>query len=400
MNLLQQAVTQCTSNSGKVEDCSVFKLTPDSQAEGCKIGSQVDEQTQGVLSQLPGCNPVTTGPGQATSGDVCTATTTLSPAASFFKDLTSSKHWYYVGCGSDGMGSRTLTGPSQTLANMTVETCVDFCTSQGYSIAGTEYVNQCYCGNSIPSSAAPVTGLVGACTDKCGGDDTEYCGGYGAISLYEKCGGTCQNAGDGSPTGSATSSGTTSAGASSAAAAPASSSGASSSRVAAPAASSSSDDVVTSSNNKAAASTTAAAAPVCTSAAAATSASSVSNVTLPAGWKAYGCYSDNLNPRSLGFNGWWGEPVTSSGCADFCNTQGYSIAGTENSGQCFCGNELVQSTLQASCACNMACKGDAGQICGGSASLSVFSSSQPSTKRVRRAHKHRRGAAHHLEVMS
>lgn len=389
MNLLQKAVTQCTSNSGKVEDCSVFKLTPDSQAGGCKIGSQVDEQTVGVLTQLPGCNPVTTGPGQATSGDTCTAPTSLSPATSFFKDLTSSKHWYYVGCGSDGIGSRTLTGPSQSSANMTVEICVDFCSSQGYSIAGTEYVNQCYCGNSIPSSAAPVAGLVGACTDLCAGDNTEYCGGYGAISLYEKCGSTCQNAGVGSP-------------ASSAAAAPASSSGSSSSvAVVAPAASSSSVVAVTSVNKQAAASTTAAAAPVSTSSAATTSASSApSNVALPAGWKAYGCYSDNLNPRSLDFNGWWGEPITSSGCADFCHTQGYSIAGTENSGQCFCGNELSQSTVQAPSACNMPCDGDASQICGGKATLSVFSANQLSTRRARRAHKHRRGAAHHLEVVS
>ena len=362
------------------------------------IGSQVNEQTQGVLSDLPGCNPVTTGPGQAASGDVCNATTTLSAATSFFKDLTSSKHWYYVGCGSDGIGSRTLSGPSQSLDNMTVETCVDFCSSQGYSIAGTEYVNQCYCGNSIPSSAAPVAGLVGACTDKCGGDDTEYCGGYGAISLYEKCGSTCQNAGVGSPSGSAVTSGSTAVSVSSAS---------SSVGAAAPAAPSSSGDVVTSSKKQAAASTTAAAAPVSTvaytstSAAAVTSASSAPpNVTLPTGWTAYGCYSDNLNPRSLDFNGWWGEDITSSGCADFCHTQGYSIAGTENSGQCFCGNELVKSTQQALSACNMACKGDASQICGGSATLSIFSSSQPSTSKARRAHKHRRGAAHHLEVLS
>ena len=376
------------------------------------IGSQVDEQTQGVLSALPGCNPVTTGPGQAASGDVCNATTTLSEPTSFFTDLTSSKHWYYVGCGSDGIGSRTLTGPSQASNNMTVEICVDFCSSQGYSVAGTEYVNQCYCGNSIPSAAAPVTGLVGACTDKCAGDDTEYCGGYGAISLYEKCGSTCENAGVGAPSGSTASSGSSSAGASSSAVAPASSSGGSSSvAAAAPAASSSSGGGVSSSSQAAASITTAsssiatvASTSTSTSAAAVTGVSTVSSVSstlkLPVGWKDYGCYSDNLNPRSLVFNGWWGEPITSSGCANFCNANGYKIAGTENSGQCFCGNELVSSTQQASSACNMACAGDQTQICGGSGTLSVFSSSQPSMGKKRRAHKHRRGAAHHLEVMS
>ena len=389
MNLLQEAVDQCTNDSGNVEDCPVFKLTPDSQAEGCMIGVQVDEQTQGVLSALPGCNPVTTGPGQATSGGTCSATTTISAPAPFFKDLTSSLQWYYVGCGSDGIGGRTLTGPSQTLDNMTVETCVDFCISNGYSIAGTEYVTQCYCGNSIPSSDAPIAGLVGACTDKCGGDDTEYCGGYGAISLYKKCGSTCQNAEVGGPSASSATSASSSVGTS------------------ASAASSSSGNIVISSNKVAAASTTAATVPVSSVASSSTIAAAVavasslaSNVTLPVGWKAYGCYSDNLNPRSLGFNGWWDQPVTSSGCTNFCNANGYSIAGTEDAGQCFCGNELVQSTQQPSSACNMVCLGDQREICGGSGTLSVFSSGPLSSRKARRAHKHRSGEAHHLDVMS
>ena len=417
VNLLQEAVTQCTNLSGNVQDCPVFQLTPDAQAEGCMIGIQVDEPTQGVLSELPGCNPITSGPAPAVPGGSCNATTTVSPPASFFTDLTSSKHWYYVGCGTDGFGSRTLTGPSQSLDNMTVETCVDFCNSQGYSIAGTEYVTQCFCGNSIPSGNAPIPGLVGACTDMCGGDDTEYCGGYGAISLYEKCGSTCVNAAvgglngsggtSGNTTASTTSAGSTSSGGTSSAksAASASNSGASSAAssaaAAAPASSSSTDDDVTSNDDQPAASSAAAAAPASTSSASSiTNVTSVpSNVTLPAGWKAVGCYSDNLNPRSLGFNGWWGVPVTSSGCANFCNNQGYTFAGTENAGQCFCGDELVQSTQQPSSDCNMACKGDASQICGGGARLSLFTS-QPSVGKVRRAHKHRRAAAHHLEVMS
>ena len=76
---------------------------------------------------------------------------------------------------------------------MTVETCVDFCSGKGFSVAGTEYGNECYCANSIPADAAPVPGHMGNCMMPCAGDPAEYCGGPGTISLYQKCSGTCQN---------------------------------------------------------------------------------------------------------------------------------------------------------------------------------------------------------------
>ncbi|KAL9114392.1 MAG: hypothetical protein Q9227_001473 [Pyrenula ochraceoflavens] len=67
---LQSAIDTCTSDSGRVEDCPVFtsggfSLTPDAHAEACTLTPTVNEQVFGVMDKLPGCNPVTFGPGDA-----------------------------------------------------------------------------------------------------------------------------------------------------------------------------------------------------------------------------------------------------------------------------------------------------------------------------------------------
>jgi hypothetical protein len=65
--------------------------------------------------------------------------------------------------------------------------------------------------------------------------------------------------------------------------------------------------------------------------------------------------------------------MTSIGCANYCSGQGYTIAGTENAGQCFCGNSLSDSEPIPASRCNSPCVGDASQICGGPAALSIMS---------------------------
>ena len=115
-----------------------------------------------------------------------------------------------------------------------------------------------------------------------------------------------------------------------------------------------------------------------------------------ASWQLIGCYSDQLTPvRSLGGNPeWWGEQITSSNCADHCSKIGMSMAGTENGGQCFCGNSLVGSKKLASSVCSAKCNGDSSQTCGGPAALSVYKKSWSSRKK---AHRH---LARHIEVVS
>lgn len=105
-------------------------------------------------------------------------------------------------------------------------------------------------------------------------------------------------------------------------------------------------------------------------------------------WTSDGCYIDKVNPRTLATVGWFGKPMTNNECAKGCSKMGFSISGTENSGQCFCGNELVGSKKVESSDCNSPCVGDSSQMCGGSARLSVYKKSSGKKSKMGRAHRH------------
>jgi len=405
----------------------VFNLISDGQAEGCRVPSSINENVFGVLDALPGCNPVQAGPGDAVPKSDCGAPNTIGTPETYFTDLTVSKKWEYAGCGTDSITARVLTDDHESNDKMTVETCVDYCSGKGFSVAGLEYARECYCGNSIGKQGAPVPGVMGNCMMKCVGDSGEYCGGYAAISLYQKCGSTCQNVQFGVVGNSTTPASTDS----STAGAPAQARGntlvsssesvsasSATTQTASSSAAPASNDVVTSKATPVAPIATASgsydsnppagASEVPSGTSPGMSASSTvpgvaatdvptteSNLTLPSGWTSAGCYSDALNPRSLSFWAYWGEEITSSGCAKYCDSKGYTFAGTENRGQCFCGNELVKAESKPTTDCNLPCRGSNEEICGGSARLSVFTKS---SSKSRRSHGH--GRVHHLGLTS
>ncbi|KAI9792686.1 MAG: hypothetical protein M1816_001785 [Peltula sp. TS41687] len=198
---LQKAIGTCLDgnhaldHNGDINSCpALLPLIPDAESNGCIIPPSVDEPVSGVLKALPGCNPVQKGPGRAMPEKVCQATSTIGKPDTFYTDLTSTKGWEYVGCGSDvAFTARTLPDASTSAKDMTVEKCVDFCVGKGLTVAGLEFAEECYCGKSIPQDRAPKPGILGNCMMKCAGDKGEYCGGAQTISLYKKCDGACQS---------------------------------------------------------------------------------------------------------------------------------------------------------------------------------------------------------------
>ena len=118
------------------------------------------------------------------------------------------------------------------------------------------------------------------------------------------------------------------------------------------------------------------------------------NVTLPEGWKAAGCYVDPVRPRLFKF---WasfsGKNMSSSKCVAYCDKQGFLFAGTENGGQCFCSKDLQEDAeLKDDSECSTPCKGAPGEKCGGRARLSAFTKLGDSdgSSLKRHLHKHRR----------
>lgn len=124
------------------------------------------------------------------------------------------------------------------------------------------------------------------------------------------------------------------------------------------------------------------------------SCSTPSSSSLTTGWSLYtqyspsGCYVDPVSPKRLlsgiklanaevmfpGQGGW-----SSTRCVAYCDKQGYSMAGTEYGGQCFCGNDFT-SGVQAQAAdidgqakkCDRCCEGDRKELCGGVGTITVF----------------------------
>jgi hypothetical protein len=93
---------------------------------------------------------------------------------------------------------RTLTGGGyDDNVAMTVESCISYCTTAGFTYAGTEYSTQC-CKSSTQvyrisltplvcgSSLATGSGLAasGDCSMACSGNATEACGGPNRLNLF------------------------------------------------------------------------------------------------------------------------------------------------------------------------------------------------------------------------
>lgn len=186
---LQKAVTECTDNSGVAERCPHFTFANDNDAKNCKIPVQVREQSQGVLSALPGCNPVQSGPERAKPGQGCPNTvTTIGPPLMPYTDVRK-RGWKYIGCMKDIQGqARTLPQERKDFQDLTIEKCVDYCASKGYTFSGVEYSRECYCSNTITSGRLQTQESIGfACTMPCAGNSQQTCGGAALISIYQRC---------------------------------------------------------------------------------------------------------------------------------------------------------------------------------------------------------------------
>ncbi|KAK1994676.1 WSC domain-containing protein, partial [Colletotrichum falcatum] len=91
-------------------------------------------------------------------------------------------HGYtYQGCYVDV--GRTLSEDATANGQMSNDACTDFCFSKGFAYAGTEYYNECYCGNALAKGG--VIAKEADCTTACSGNATQPCGGPNRLSLYK-----------------------------------------------------------------------------------------------------------------------------------------------------------------------------------------------------------------------
>ncbi|KAI0154753.1 putative glyoxal oxidase [Xylariaceae sp. FL1272] len=122
-----------------------------------------------------------TAPAVSDSKTATTSATAVAPAATGFPT-----GWTAQGCWQDGPNGRILpTYQAADNAQLTQQSCAELCDSKGYSISGTEYYTQCFCGNAIYNGGSELSDNS-KCTTACGGNAQQNCGGAGYLSIVSK----------------------------------------------------------------------------------------------------------------------------------------------------------------------------------------------------------------------
>ncbi|KAL2074513.1 hypothetical protein VTL71DRAFT_8291 [Oculimacula yallundae] len=92
-------------------------------------------------------------------------------------------------------------------------------------------------------------------------------------------------------------------------------------------------------------------------------------------YQKLGCYSEGSNGRSLAWrqNQVNASTMTVENCLTACKSGGYSFSGVEYGQECYCGVVLGNGTLPVDDSkCNLPCKGDATETCGGRSTLDLY----------------------------
>lgn len=116
-----------------------------------------------------------------TLGTTVTSTTTTSATTSA-TGLPSG--WAYRGCYEDNIGGlRSMLVQENDNSTMTVESCIGQCLSLGYTVAGMEYSDQCFCDDYVRNNAS-LASSDSQCAMTCAGNVNEICGGPNLLSVY------------------------------------------------------------------------------------------------------------------------------------------------------------------------------------------------------------------------
>ena len=83
-----------------------------------------------------------------------------------------------------------------------------------------------------------------------------------------------------------------------------------------------------------------------------------------------GCYTEGNGVRALGAVNTANNAMTVQKCATFCS--GYKYMGVEYASECFCANTIGAGAALTTSGCSMACSGDAASLCGGPNRLNFY----------------------------
>ncbi|KAI1093594.1 putative glyoxal oxidase [Rostrohypoxylon terebratum] len=254
-------------------------------------------------------------------------------------------NWTHIGCYSEGTTGRGLTfGASVLSTQMSAANCTAACQVAGYILAGTEYGDECYCGNSISNGAAPAED---GCNMSCSGNKSEVCGGSNRLNVYDFNMKYTLPKSSSSTSIAVVLSSTLSL------------------------AVASSTSIITTS----AVSSIAAVDPTTSTAVTATASTSASPLqpSTVGIYNWYGCQTEATNVRALSLFTYADDGMTLDSCEAFCSDKATTYFGVEYARECYCGNQFGTGSVSAPASdCNMLCAGDQSEYCGAGNRLSVY----------------------------
>lgn len=196
-DVLTAAIKQCLNNdslNGEISKCPPLaaSTTPFFSTNCPERPPIVNETVRGIVDKLPGCNPVTKGPGRAPQ-QICATQPPLNKiipdtGAAAVEPSVGDKvgTWAYVGCAAELSNSRSLSKYSVSSKNMTIDYCASVCKDQGYPLAGLENSNECWCSDALAKGASYLTAKNCVATPKmiCPGNSSQFCGAPSMLTVW------------------------------------------------------------------------------------------------------------------------------------------------------------------------------------------------------------------------
>ncbi|KAG8791405.1 hypothetical protein FRC12_009284 [Ceratobasidium sp. 428] len=94
--------------------------------------------------------------------------------------------WEARGCITDAQAPNRVLQDSHTDESLTIASCIKACSASGYSVAGTQFGKECWCGKSVNTKGGAGASAVSGCDMPCAGDASQLCGGNYKMNLYAK----------------------------------------------------------------------------------------------------------------------------------------------------------------------------------------------------------------------
>lgn len=143
----------------------------------CGLGTRC-----GVSDPVPPTLSSTTTTTSSTTSTSSTSTSTPS-----FTPQPIPSPWTTVRSCAPDTASRVFASSTLTLlSNNTPANCIAHCEASGWTHAGVEYGNECYCGNGWAAGYLPNWAPEDQCNVRCPGNAAETCGGGWRIQIYSR----------------------------------------------------------------------------------------------------------------------------------------------------------------------------------------------------------------------